>query len=384
MLQKLSALIIAAAIVVSPTVTVAGPVAAIGPVSSPSSAVDAARAKVAGGDTAGAITDLQSYVPAHPGDLAAARLLGDLYYRIPDDKRAESTWKAIIVRVPGDRETHNRLGSLYASQDRVADAIAEYEKSLPTHGGFAGLVAAHRKQGDLNELISRFATDADEHVLDAGAQSYYANLLRALHRYADAQPYFKRVVVLSASSCGALVDSGNNLIDLGQFDEAIATLESCIRMQPNYYPALIDVGDAYLEKKHDERGRAYFEHALAVNPSGSEALVNLGYLEDLAGRWKSAVGYYLRAMYADPLQSAAYIDLGFDYNEHQFYTLAEAAFLKGLSVAPDDGRLHYMLGVTYNVQSKIELARDQYDLAVASQDTLVVRAARAELALLPR
>ena len=93
--------------------------------------------------------------------------------------------------------------------------------------------------------------------------------------------------------------------------------------------------------------------------------------------------YYNRAIRSDPMRPEAYIDLGYDYNEHRLFPLAEAAYLKGLSVSPDDGRLHYMLAVAYNLQGKIALARDQYQHALASEEPIVVRAARAELALLP-
>ncbi len=104
----------------------------------PVPALDAARAKVAAGDSAGALRDLREYVPTHRDDIDATRFLGDLYFRIPDFRAAEATWKAIVARRPDDRETHNRLGSLYAVQDRVADAIAEYEKSLPSRAAFSG------------------------------------------------------------------------------------------------------------------------------------------------------------------------------------------------------------------------------------------------------
>jgi Tfp pilus assembly protein PilF len=83
------------------------------------------------------------------------------------------------------------------------------------------------------------------------------------------------------------------------------------------------------------------------------------------------------------MKPEAYIDLGYDYNEHRLFPLAEAAYIKGLSVSQDDGRLHYMLAVTYNLQGKIALARDQYRHAIASEEPIVVRAAQAELALLP-
>ncbi len=75
------------------------------PASSPaaidSSMLDAARAKVAAGDTRGAIAGLAPYVADHPADVPAARLLGDLYFRVPDYARAERVWKAIARRPAG-------------------------------------------------------------------------------------------------------------------------------------------------------------------------------------------------------------------------------------------------------------------------------------------
>ena len=82
------------------------------------------------------------YVADHRSDVPAARLLGDLYFRVPDYARAEKVWKGIIAAQPGDKETHNRLGSLYAVQDRIDDAIAEFQKSLPSRAGYEGLVLA--------------------------------------------------------------------------------------------------------------------------------------------------------------------------------------------------------------------------------------------------
>jgi tetratricopeptide (TPR) repeat protein len=347
------------------------------------SVVDAARAKVADGDSAGALRDLSAYVPAHPADIDAARLLGDLYFRVPDYRNAEAVWRAIIARAPQDKQTHNRLGSLYAAEDRIADAISEYEKSLPSRGGFQGLVEQHRRQGDLTEFVAQFQRNAEDNPLDARAQSFYGSVLRATRDFALAQRYFERAADLAPHNCGALVDVGNNLIDLNRLNDALRYLDRCLAIDASDYAANVDIGEAYVELNTTTKARSYFERALQTKPDGSEALVDVGYLEDDAGQWKTAVTYYLRAMNAYPLESAAYIDLGYDYNQHQLYGLAEAAFIKGLSVAPEDGRLHYMLAVTYNVQGKVNLARAQYQLAIASKEPVVVHAAEAELALLP-
>ncbi|HYZ17016.1 MAG TPA: tetratricopeptide repeat protein [Candidatus Acidoferrum sp.] len=348
-----------------------------------SAVLDAARAKVAAGDTRGAIAGLEPYSTAHPNDMAAARLLGDLYFRVPDYARAERVWKRILTQQPDDKETHNRLGSLYSAQDRVDEAIAEFQKSLPSRGGIAGLVAMHKRVGDLAQWLAKEQAAADEHPLDPVPWSELGMVRRELRQYEAALTAYSHAVAMRPGSCSAQVDVANALVDLGRVDPAIDHLQKCLKIDGGYYPAVVNLGEAYLEKKDVSTARPYFDRALTLRPNGNEALVDVGYILDLRGDWKGAIIYYNRAIAADPLRPEAYIDLGFDYNEHRLFAQAEAAYLKGISVAPDEGRLHYMLAVTYNLQGKIALARQQYHLAIDSAEPVVVRAAKSELALLP-
>jgi tetratricopeptide (TPR) repeat protein len=346
--------------------------------------LDAARAKVAAGDTKGAIDGLAPYVAAHPTDAAAGRLLGDLYFRVPDYAKAEKIWKALVAARPDDRETHSRLGALYAVQDRVGDAISEFQLSLPNHSGYVGLVMMHKRNGDLGQYLAQLESQTAQHPFDVAAWDELGQAQLALRRFDLAYTAFTHVVGLRPMSCGARVDIANALVDLGRVDQAITHLQACLATDANDYPANVNLGEAYLEKAQYDTAQPYLARALALRPEGPEALINMGYLFDAHGDWKTAITYYNRAIRSDPMKPEAYIDLGFDYNQHRLFPLAEAAYLKGISVAADDGRLHYMLAVTYNVQGKISLARDQYQHALTSEEPVVVQLAKAELALLPQ
>jgi tetratricopeptide (TPR) repeat protein len=360
------------------------PVQATAPVQDGESAViDAARGKVAGGDTMGAIAGLAPYVQAYPRAVAAGRLLGDLYFRVPDYKRAEQAWRAVLSVVPDDRETHSRLGSLYAVQDQVDRAIDEFQKSLPMRSGYTGLVMMHKKAGDLPQYLAQLEYDTQEHPFDVGAWKALGEADRVMRRYDQALAAYQRVAGIRPAACDARVDLANVLVDMGRLDPAIDNLKACIANDAGYYPAVVNLGEAYVEKRDFTTARPLLDRALAIRPEGAEALVDIGFIYDAQGDWKTAISFYNRSIRSDPLRPEGYIDLGYDYNQHRLFPLAESAYLKGLSVAADDGRLHYMLAVTYNIQGKIELARAQYRLAIASQEPIVVHAAQAELALLP-
>ena len=347
--------------------------------------VERARKSVAEGKLSEAIALLSAYVSSHPQEIAAAKYLGDLYYREADLHKAEDVYRHVLAVAPKDRETHDRLGGIYAAEDRVTEAIDQFTQSLPSvSNAYTQLVELHRRRGDLTEFVNTSKRQADDRPLDYVSQYNMGRIFDAEHQYRDAIFYLERALGLQPKDCPTMSALGSAYLDLGDDTHAFATLNRCLRGAPDDYSALVNRGDAYIEVGQNDAARADLEHAHRVRTDGPEALVDIGYLEDVARRWHSAIEYYLRALAIDPLMREAYTDLGYDYDEHQLYALAEAAYLKGLSIVPSDGRLHYLLAVAYADQGKRTLAMAEYRRAQSSDEEEVVRAARRELAALQR
>jgi tetratricopeptide (TPR) repeat protein len=348
----------------------------------PDAAMDAARALVADGRSKDAIASLVPYTHANPRDLAAGRLLGDLYFRVPDYNHAQEAWERVLAAAPGDMETHNRLGALYAAEDRPEEAILEFQQSLPLRSAYEGMVAAHQRIGDLPAYLAKLEYTLEKYPFYPKTWRELGAARRALHEPAAALEAYRHVVGLEPNSCDARVDLANTLVDLGNVDEAIVQLHSCALPEAHSYAAVVNTGEAYLEKGDSGTARTYLDRALAMLPTGSEALVDIGYIYDLKGDWKTSLSYYARAMNADPLRPEPYIDLGFAYEQHELYPLAEAAYLKGISVA-DSGRLHFLLGKSYEKQGKLALARAEFTHALGSDEAAIANASRRELAEMP-
>lgn len=348
--------------------------------SSDQTAVDSARRRVAAGDLAGATADLAAYVAAHPKTIEPARYLGDLYYRASNYAAAESTFRAILRYAADDQLTHDRLGGVYAAEDRTNDAIEQFEASLPTSSGYGHLVAVHRRLGDLDRFIEQYQSAADGMPHDPGAQYALGVILLAAHRPGDAVEFLIRALNLDLT-CQTLTEVGSAYLDLHEESKAIEVLKRCLAMQAGNRDALIDLSSAYIDEGRDADALPLVEQAHREQPDQADALVNLGYIEDDAGRWQVALSDYLQAVALDPLDRAAYVNLGYDYTAHGLYPLAEAALLKGLSVSPGDGRLHYLLAVAYADQGKRDLARTEYQRAASSDEPEVTRAASHDLAV---
>lgn len=348
------------------------------------SAVEAARASAVDGDIGAAIARLEPYVAAHPSDASAARMLGDLYFRNADPVRAEAVWRAQLRRNPDDRETHERLGSLYAARNQVADAIGEFQQSLPLRAGLLALVDLLRRTNGLEAFVARAQTAERRHPDDSWQVTLYATLLEVTHHADEALPLYTRVVELAPlATCDALASRANDLLDLHRESDAIADLRACLRSDRDDYAGLTILGSVYLHPGTYDQARPLLEHALEVLPNGVEALIDLGYLDDATGDGAAAARYYRRALAADPLRPEGYIDLGFDYALSRRYAQAEAMYSAGLVAAPASGRLHFLLGAAYRSEGKFALAQVQFEAALAGDETEVVNAARDALATLP-
>ena len=346
----------------------------------PTQMIDRLRVEAMNGKLDAAIAELSDYVRANPNQIGAARLLGDFYYRKPDMAAAERVYKSIVARFPGDRETWNRLGGIYAAEDRIDEAITAFDRSIPEPSAYNNLVELHRRRGDLAAFQKQIQDEARQNPNDQRTLLIYGNVLRAARDYDRAIDVFKQALALDLNRCPALNDLANAYLDIGRVKEAIPLLQRCLAMEPKAYFALVNIGEAYIELGKYDTARPWLKKAVAQNAYRPEAYVDLGFLEDVAQRWKSAVTYYEKSIDVDPLWRDAYVNLGYDYNEQKLYPQAEAAFLKGLSVSPHDGRLAYMLGVTYNQQGKVALAIRQYERALSDSDEdMVITAARREL-----
>jgi len=344
--------------------------------SNPQAAVQDARGRVAAGDLPAAIRGLAVYVAAHPKDVAPARLLGDLYYRQGKLDQAKGVYDRIIMLYPNDRETHNRLGAVYATQNRVDDAITEYNKSLPGTDSIGDLVAMHTRKGDLPQYRVGVEREAMLYPSDADRQHELGAVFLALHDPSNALRYFLRELDVAPASLLGLNHAAIAYMDLGEYQKATNLLTRCLSIDPTNFACLVNMAAGDLEQGRYAHGKSLLDRAQSLEPEHPEIMVNYGYLADAQGDWKTAVTDYVKALAISPYSRDAYLDLGLDYEQHRLYELAESALLKGLTVAPADGALHYMLGRVYQDQQKRDLAVQQLQAASTSDDPRVTLLAK--------
>lgn len=345
-------------------------------------AVTIARGDVAAGDMTGAISYLQTYIEDHPGDIAARRFLGDLFFRAGQVDRAAVIYEQVLRDAPRDKETHNRLGTVYAEENRVDDAIKQFEAALPGTDSVSDLVELHERKGDLGAYEAKVEAYAQAAPSDAATQAELGQLLNALHQSGRAVTVFLKALDDDGDNLTALNGLGLAYLNLHEYDRSIQTFDRCLRVDPLLYQCQNNIGAAELEDGLYDPAKIALDKAFRLEPERGETFVNYGYLADQEGDWQKASAEYGKAIERYPYLREAYIDLALDYERHGLYVLAQAVLIKGIASVYDDGRLHVLLGQAYEAQGNRIDALSQFRLGLKGTDSTAVSIASSRIAAL--
>jgi tetratricopeptide (TPR) repeat protein len=128
--------------------------------------------------------------------------------------------------------------------------------------------------------------------------------------YYDTHPAFVSDADKKASD--QYVDQGNQLIQKGQYQNAIRPLLYAIQANPGNAVAYNDLGAAYMDMKQDPVAAQYFQEAIQRDPSMAMAYRNLGILHDSTDA-SQAIPYYTKVLELTPSDAQVWAWRGYDY-----------------------------------------------------------------------
>ena len=350
--------------------------------SDPKGAIRATRERIAAGDMSGAIRLLTRYVVTHPGEVGPHRFLGDLYFRTGQIARAQFVYEEILKFAPGDKQTHNRLGTVYAEENRVDDAIAQFNAALPGTDSVDDLVELHVRKGDLAQYEIDVEKLARDFPTDPGVQGELGQVYYAIHQPEQAEVYYDRALDEDSTNLTALNGLGLALLEMHRYNEAATKFDRCLSIEPSSFQCENNLGATYLQADELDRAKIALDKAFKDAPERAETFVNYGYMADAEDNWQQAVAQYAKAIELYPYLREAYIDLALDYEKHQLYVLAQAVLIKGIASVHDDGRLHVLLGDAYEAQGDRTDALAQFVLGEKGSDPTAVGIATSRVSLL--
>jgi tetratricopeptide (TPR) repeat protein len=229
-----------------------------------------------------AIDHLRAGVELMPDSSEAHRILGTAYWADQTyDASVEALEKAILLN-PRDERSRTLLAEVLGEAGQAAKAVTVLRDATATIPD-SGL--AHYRLG---------------------------RLYQSLQRDAEALPEFEAAVRLSPVTGvgGLLATIGYLRLNAMNFDGALATYTQAVSVDPNNAETHKRLGDAYRKEGRQDEALAEFVVTLMIEPAHADAHAALGQLYLSSGRLEDAVTALERAVALKPGHTEARYALG--------------------------------------------------------------------------
>jgi predicted O-linked N-acetylglucosamine transferase (SPINDLY family) len=151
---------------------------------------------------------------------------------------------------------------------------------------------------------------------------------------------------------------GDKCFGEGKLEEAIASYQLAIKLNPSFAEAYNNLGNAYREQGLPAVAEQSLKQAIQIKPDLVNAYCNLGSLLLERGKHKDAAIYLNKALELRPDVEVIYRDLVFALVQAGKFADAKQVVTKGLALNPNSADLLAFLG-------NIHLQQNEFDLAVA-------------------
>ncbi|MDP3839452.1 MAG: tetratricopeptide repeat protein, partial [Methylococcales bacterium] len=168
----------------------------------------------------------------------------------------------------------------------------------------------------------------------------------------------------STEAVDALINQGNDLEDIGQFDRALACYDRALSLNPDYARAHSNRGNVLQLLQRFTDALISYDRALAVRPDYAEAFFNRGNALRALHRFDEALSSYDKALAIKPEFILALIGRGVVLQDLKRFADALACYDRVLAMQPDYAEAHYNRGNVLQELKRFEDALAAYDAAL--------------------
>ncbi len=277
-------------------------------------------------------------------------------------------WTDVIRQSPHKARGYNNLGVAYAAQDRLTEAISEYNTALSLRPDYPD---AHNNLGNALEGVGRLDEAIQEYktvlTLKPRYPKGYYNLGLFYYKQGDLSK------ALGALEGAVQIDpeyaeAHNNLVvlykEMGKYKDAIQEYKTAISLKPEYAEPHNNLGIVYKNISRFDQAISEYQSALALNPNFAEVHNNLGVLYKKLERPDEAIQEYKTASILKPESAEIHNNLGNAYQEQKQLEEAIREYKAALSLQPDYFEAHYNLGLSYYEQDDVSTAIEEFKEAI--------------------
>ena len=162
----------------------------------------------------------------------------------------------------------------------------------------------------------------------------------------------------------AWLDRGDELFELGKYEEAISSYDQVIESNPDNYKACFNRGAALYNLGQYAEAIASYDRAIEINPDSYEAWFSRGNVLNDLGKCAEAIASYDRAIEINPDDHEAWSNRGFALGNLGQYAEAIASYDRAIKIKPDFYEVWYDRGIALANLGQYAEAISSYDQAI--------------------
>jgi tetratricopeptide (TPR) repeat protein len=172
----------------------------------------------------------------------------------------------LLYTAPSSYQVHELNAEALEMQGRWDDAAAEYAQVLKQAPRLPGMhyrlgriiLSKPKTATTVADARREFQSELEIDPGNAGAEYVLGELARQDSNFAEAVEHFGRAAKLDGTFADAFIGLGRSLIAAGRVPEAIAPLETAVKLEPRNAAAHYHLGVAYQRTGHKEEAQKQF------------------------------------------------------------------------------------------------------------------------------
>jgi Flp pilus assembly protein TadD len=238
--------------------------------------------------------------------LALAHLLET---KKPED--ALAAYRKAAELTPKDPEPHLFAGLLHERQKEFSDAEAEYKQALA--------LDPHSNDPHSKDPHGTDAKSTDPQIMEAAIG--LTNIYMKSGRIADAEPLLRRLAAERPDDANVHLQLGRVLAAQGKNDDAIAELQTALKLAPADAGAQREIAALYASAGKNDLAESTYRALAAAQPKDPELHRGLGKALLLQKKFPEAEREFLTAVRLKRDWPDVYVDLAFASSENKNYDL---------------------------------------------------------------
>jgi tetratricopeptide (TPR) repeat protein len=254
-------------------------------------------------------------------------------------KNGETLWSDVVLKSPQKSRGHNNLGRAYEDEQRLDDAIREYQTALTLKSdndkAHINLGSIYEAQGRLNDAIKEYQTALTIKPNYVITHNNLGNIYKAQGRLDEAIREYQTASTLDPNYADSHYNLGIIYRQMGKYDQAIEEYNSALSLKPEFVEAHNNLGNIYQIQGRLDDALQEYQQAIALDSENPDAFYNQGLIYYGQGKLHDALAVFEQAVQLKPDDADAQYRLGLAYQRTGERVKAAQAFQQALTIKPD-------------------------------------------------